>query len=170
MKKLIASLALLAAASVAQAGLVTGSGFLVNQAVDWYSFSSTTAGTVTIRATETVVDGSDFDPVIFLLRNDGNLTADDFIAYDDDSGSGPSGLESLLIENLAAGNYWLAVATHGAQYIAPNITGGHHLETDYTLSISGDGVVGNNVPEPASWALAGLGLLAAGVARKRKQV
>ena len=149
-KKSIVSLALLAAVGVANAGVVSGSGFLVNEAVDWYSFSTTAAGSVTISAVETVNnDNSDFDSVLYLLRNDGSLTADDFIAYDDDSGLG---LESLLNINLGVGNYFLAVATHGAQFVAPNIVNGHHSGTDYTLSIRGDGVIGTAVPEPESLA------------------
>lgn len=169
MKKILASFALLATVGVAQAGVVTGSGLLVNEAVDWYSFNNASAGLVNISAIETVNDNSDFDSVLFLFRNDGNLTVDDFIAYDDDGGNGPSGLESLLSLSLAGGNYLVAVATHGADYNPLPISGGHHTGTDYSLNIRGDNVIGNTVPEPVSTALVGLGLLAAGFARKRKQ-
>lgn len=167
MKKTLAALAVFALAASAQAGVVSGSGLLVNQDVDWYSFTNTAAGLVTINATETVNDNSDFDSVLFLFRDDGNLTADDFIAFDDDGGGGPSFLESLINANLGAGSFLVAVATHGAAFNAPTISGGHHTGTDYTLSIRGDNVTGT-IPEPTSWALVGLGLVAAGVARKRK--
>ncbi len=167
-KKLLSSFALCAVAGAAQAGVVSGSGVLVNQDVDWYSFSTTSAGLVTIRATETVDDNSDFDPVLFLFRDDGVLTTDDFIEYNDDSGGGPSGLESLINRNLAAGNFLVAVATHGAWYNPLPIQGGHHVGTDYNLVVRGDFVTGNAVPEPSSWALVGLGLLGASLARKRK--
>ena len=161
MKKILASWLLAMCAFSAHAGVVNGSGFLVNADVDWYSFTNTNAGLVNIYAAQAAP--GDFDSVLFLFRDDGSLDTADFIQYDDDGGSG---LESLISLVLGTGDYLLAVATHGAWYDPLPIHGGHHGSTAYNLAISGDFVSGN-VPEPASIALLGLGLAAFAFRRKQ---
>jgi hypothetical protein len=165
-KKLMAAVFACATACAAHAGVVNGSGYLVNGDIDWYGFTNTASGTVNISAVETTPDNSDFDSVLYLFRDDGNLTDDDFIAYDDDSGGGDSFLESWLSLVLNAGDYLLAVGTHGASLPLP-IGGGHHGGTDYTLTISGDNVSGQ-VPEPVSLSLLGIALAAISMTRKKK--
>jgi hypothetical protein len=148
------------------AGVVTGSGALVTGDVDWYGFSNTASGNVSISTS--YAGGTDYDTVLFLFRNDGSLDTSDFIAYDDDSGGG---LNSLISGLLDAGDYLVAVATHGAWYSPLPISGGHHVDTQYALNISGDFVVAaaSDVPEPGSLALLGLGLVGLAASRKRKQ-
>lgn len=123
----------------------TFSGLLVNGDVDDYYFSTTGSGLVTINAKETVDDDSDFDSVILLYADDGSPDLANFIAYDDDSGGGPSDLESLLSLTLNTGNYLVRVGTHGFN---ENGGVGHHTGTDYTLSIVGDFVAGISGPPP----------------------
>ncbi len=76
----------------------------------------------TVLSTDTGVtittDGPTTDPYLYLLRDDGNLTTDDIITYDDD-GHTPAGSynNSIISLTLQPGNYIAAV---GDYYLEPN--------------------------------------------------
>lgn len=172
--------------NIAQAGLITGSGLVYGgkNAVDWYDFSTTDTGNVSISAEETNLNNSsrswrNFDSVLFLFKDDGFLNYSDYIAYDDDGGYH---FESLISIDLNAGDYLLAVASYGAKYSISNrrsdyqlsVKGGDYYTTDYTLNIKGDfiSVAGAEIPvsvaEPLSILLFAVGLAGFAYSRKRK--
>jgi hypothetical protein len=160
------------AAGASQAGVVSGSGVIAGEQVDEYRFTTSGSGQVTISTTETdkppVRTDEAYDTVLFLYRDDGSLDASDFIQAGTNN---PSTGDSVISMILDAGKYLLAVATHGASGTRVPIVGGHaeHDHTDYTLTINGQFVTPNQVPEPGSLALFGLGLIGLAALTKRKQ-
>ncbi len=91
----------------------------------------------TVHETTTLsinANSSDFDTYLYLLRNDGDLSVDDFITSDDDNGSG---LNSYIHITLAPGEY---VAAVGDYYLGLNeVISGINNENrsgDFTLTFN----------------------------------
>ena len=139
-------------------------------AVSYTFFSVTTAGTFNISA-----DGLPVytlaDPQIFLFTDDGSpggaLTGT-FIATDDDSGPGSNSLIANQFLNL--GNYVVAVGAHVLLENNARIDSNATSDAGTVLvGIASEQGVANlqQVPEPASFLLVGLGLLGLRFTRRR---
>ena len=125
---------------------------------------------------EIYTQGPTIDSVLYLLRDDGNLTADDFIAYDDDSCpqalcgvSGGGWSNALITQSLGAGDYIAAVGDF-ALTLASVVSGVNTGNTAFGVLTGDVGVtvqaqfatvsaVDAAVPEPGSLALFALGTL-----------
>ncbi len=96
----------LAAESTGQSHLITTNGL---GTIGYNTFEVLEDGTVITLTT----DGPTMDPNMYLLRADGEVTVDDIIAYDDDSGL-PAGAfyNSVITETLDAGRYIVAVSDY----------------------------------------------------------
>ena len=136
------------------------------------------------------------DTYLYLFRDDGSLDSSDYIAHNDDSdGTYADGsiwrTDSYLEQNLAAGNYLLAIGAYDlgmdeailrenrdnfypirCDIAGPDCTGtasasGHG---DYRVSFSSNVSLAENgkLPEPAGLGLLGLGLAGFALWRRRK--
>lgn len=129
-----------------------------------------TAGTAFSASTQdSTLDWNNFDTVLYLFDAAGGLAA-----TNDDGDFGAQSLLSYL--PTLSGLYYLAIT--GASY-TPTLTGGALSGWtsitsefgDYEIRLQGALAVdpgnGNRLPEPGSLLLAGLGIAAAGAARRR---
>ena len=145
--------------SLATAQLLPGSTTSISgslDAVDIYRFSW---GGGVFSATA----NTGFDPMLYVFDLAGNR-----LAFNDDF----FGLQSFVSLSLTSGDYLLAIDHFSFNY-GGNLGGfanaGSNLGGDrYTINL-GQATVSSNVPEPASLALAGLGLAGIGFSRRKKK-
>ncbi len=131
---------------------------------------------------------NNFDSELFLFFDDGSLDSGDYIATDDDSGSINGfgiGRNSFLELDLDVGSYIAAVGDYNLTlYEAVNGInkqrrghvigeGPYTLEVEaYSANVTVTATSPNSVPEPATVALLGIGIVGlagAGVRRRRKK-
>ncbi|MGP9801284.1 DVUA0089 family protein [Rheinheimera sp. NSM] len=165
--------------------------------VDFYQFSST-GGLASFDILAWGYQGSYLDSMLWLFQDDGDLGVSALLTQNDDfwslTGRGftdgsTSALDSYLSFNFSAGNYLLAVGSccnYGAHDIIDGMQWNGAASYDnptlyrtlpYQLTVNG--AVSNfrpqdtaisNIPEPASIALLGMGLLALRLYRKKAAV
>ena len=137
----------------------------------YFSLAASTSVNVSLETFE-----GEFDPVMYLFYNDGSLSVDDYITYDDDGGTPATyWYNSFINTSLAPGNYMTAVSDFGFSLdeavsgLNPSIN--YVDDGSYRLQIrSEEGMVtaGNPVPEPSTVLLFGVGILGiVGIGRKR---
>ncbi len=183
MKKLIiGSLFYLILPNIAYAGLITETGTVKYGEVDWYDFSTFETGKVSLSAVETNKNNhwwnskynkyNQFDSSLYLFKDDGYLSWDDLIKFDDNSGYG---LESFMTVNLTAGDYSVAItSSYDNKYGYYKNWYSSNNGTGYTLNISGnyvstDGTIAPiNVAEPVSIILLAIGLFGIAYSRQRR--
>jgi len=168
--------------NITYAGLITETGTLKYGEADWYDFSTFDTGKVTISAAEKNNNYywwnskynkyNQFDSILYLFKDDGDLSWADLIKYDDDSGYG---LDSFITVNLAAGDYSVAItASQNNKFGYRNNWYSANNVTDYALNISGnfvstgEAVVPTSVAEPVSIILLAVGLFGIAYSRQRK--
>jgi len=163
--------------------------------VDFYQFSSA-GGVASFDMWAWGYQGSYLDSMLWLFQDDGDLDLSDLLTQNDDTWSMPSftdgsysSLDAYLSVNFSAGNYLLAVGSC-CNYGAGDITDGMQWNSfasydnatllrtlPYQLTVNGavnnfrpQDVTISSIPEPASIALLGVGLLALRLYRKKAKV
>jgi hypothetical protein len=175
MKKIIlAALTIFSLIGTANANVITSTvDISVANSVQYFNFSVTTAGLFDIAAegSATLGAGYDADPYIYLFSD--SLDVANVLASNDDGGVGFNSLISDLL--LGFGDYILAISEFSFS-AASAISGNNALNINtpgliqVTLSSQSGVATSTSVPEPATLALFGLGLLGFAVSRRRKQV
>lgn len=145
--------------------------------VDYISFSVLDAGSFTFTTYS-----FDYDPVFFLLSDDGSLDSNDIIAYNDMGVPGDPWLHyaPIITNYLDVGDYILAVSESGfgTGEVLSGINGIYQASDVYyngigTLDVyitSDDGIAQVNLDEPASLALILAGIFPMLVRRRKDQL
>lgn len=174
----IASVALFGFASQSQAALLTHTDSITGSnevgSVSYFNFDTTAPGAVRL---ETFSDS--FDTFLWLFRDDGDLTRDDQIAFDDDGGtrsqSALSWFNSLINTNLKTGSYIAAVGDFelSLDEAVAGINDSNAFGVGigpYRLKVEGEFVqasASSNVSEPLTLSLFGLALAGFGAFRRK---
>lgn len=172
-KVLLATLAILSMVGTASANIISSTvNISTATSVQYFDFSVTTAGLFNISAEgyTTLGVGYNVDPYIYLFSN--SLSTANVIASDDDGGIGLNSLISNI--SLGLGDYILAISEYDFSLSAA-VSGNNEAEINFpglilaTISSQSGVATATNVPEPATLALFGLGLVGFAISRKRKQ-
>ncbi|MEN8140074.1 MAG: DVUA0089 family protein [Thermodesulfobacteriota bacterium] len=174
---LVGMAASISLASFASANVITfDSNINYDHTVDYQPFSLDTTAALNVHL-ETF--DAEFDPVMYLFHDDGDLSVDDYIAHNDDGGTAAWWWYNSLIDvELNADSYLVAVSDYsfslsealsGVNSINFANDGSYRLEIS---SLAGTLSAGATpTPEPATMLLFGTGLvgLAGSRARRKKK-